>query len=82
MAVRCKLLKSLFPVSFAVFLVFLFYCEAVGGNSHENGLYQVIKVFEKSYGATNFDDLLKEEGFNAALKKGRNNVPRSLAATA
>ncbi len=82
MAMRCKLFKSLSAIGFTVFLAFLFYSESASGNSLENGFYQVIKVFEKSYGATNFDGLLKKEGFSGALKKGGNNVPRSLAATA
>ncbi|HBR22230.1 MAG TPA: hypothetical protein DD713_06645 [Nitrospiraceae bacterium] len=71
---------------------FFFYCltvvivslpiESAPALTVENKLYSIILEFDNSYGMTNFDDLLREEGFRTAYKKGGNNVPRALAATA
>ena len=45
-------------------------------------IYSIIKLFEKTYINAKFDSLLEEECYVNEIKKGQNNVPRSLAATA
>jgi len=56
--------------------------QAATGEILTDKMYSVIKVFSNTYGETNFDGLLEDSNFMEAMKKGGNNVPRSLAATA
>lgn len=80
--IKYKAIRSLLTAFFLVPFILLFAYESVGSVSSEDKFYNVIQVFEKSYGNTNFEGLLEEGGYKAAIKKGGNNVPRSLAATA